>query len=119
MRSRRHKVLHLLAGQPLIQRVLGLLRGAGADRIVVVLGHQAEQVRKLLPESVEIVVQEPQLGTGHALQVAAGYVKWTGAERVLVHYGDEALVRPETLGRLVAAEIGPQAPIALLNARVR
>src|SRR5712691_7481893 len=59
MRSRQHKVLHALAGKPLIQRVLDLLGGAGATRVVVVLGHQADQVRKVLPEAVETVVQEP------------------------------------------------------------
>ena len=119
MRSRQHKVLHQLAGKPLIRRVLDLLRGAGATRVVVVLGYQADQVRTALPESVETVVQEPQLGTGHAVQVAAECLKRSGAERLLVHYGDEALVRPESLQRLIATDIGPAAPIALLIARVR
>jgi bifunctional UDP-N-acetylglucosamine pyrophosphorylase/glucosamine-1-phosphate N-acetyltransferase len=118
MRSRQHKVLHELAGKPLIQRVLDLLSGAGATKVVVVLGHQAEQVRKVLPESVETVVQEPQLGTGHAVQVAAECLQRLGAERVLVHYGDEALVRPESLQHLVALDVGPETPIAVLNARV-
>ena len=119
MHSRRHKVLHDLAGKPLIQRVLELLDGAGATTIVVVLGHQAEQVRRVLPESVETVVQEPQLGTGHALQVAAACLQRFGAARLLVHYGDEALVRPDSLRRLIATEIGPAAPITLLSASVR
>jgi bifunctional UDP-N-acetylglucosamine pyrophosphorylase/glucosamine-1-phosphate N-acetyltransferase len=119
MRSRRHKVLHLLGGKPLIQRVLDLLQGAGASHVVVVLGHEAEQVRRMLPDSVATVVQEPQLGTGHAVQVAAEAVQRLGAERLLVHYGDEALVRPSSLRRLVATDVGPAAPIALLNARVR
>ena len=119
MRSRHPKVLHPLVGKPLIQRVLDLIEGAGASHVVVVLGHQADQVRKRLPESIDTVVQEPQLGTGHALQVAAQRLKTFGAERLLVHYGDEALVRPETLHRLVATELSPGAPIALLNARVR
>ena len=119
MRSQRHKVLHSLAGRPLIHRVLELIHGAGADEIVVVLGHQADQVRKVLPESIYTIVQEPQLGTGHALQVAAERLRSFGAERLLVHYGDEALVRPETLQRLVATCVSAEAPIALLNARVR
>ena len=119
MRSRRHKVLHSLAGRPLIHRVLELIHGAGADGIVVVLGHQADQVRKALPESIHTIVQEPQLGTGHALQVAAERLRSFGAERLLVHYGDEALVRPETLQRLVATHVSAETPIALLNARVR
>lgn len=119
MRSRQHKVLHSLAGQPLIQRVLALLQSVGADDVVVVLGHQADQVRKALPASIETVVQQPQLGTGHALQVAAACLKRSGARRLLVHCGDEALVRPESLRRLIATDVGPDAPIVLLNARVR
>jgi bifunctional UDP-N-acetylglucosamine pyrophosphorylase/glucosamine-1-phosphate N-acetyltransferase len=119
MRSRRHKVAHLLAGKPLIQRVLDLLEGAGASQVVVVLGHEADQVRKLLPESVDTVIQAPQLGTGHAVQLAAPRLKHLGADRLLVHYGDEALVRSESLQRLVRLGVRPEAPIALLNARVR
>ena len=119
MRSRRHKVLHLLAGQPLIHRVLQLLAGAGASQVVVVLGHQADQVRKMLPEAVDTVVQEPQLGTGHAVQMAASRLQTLGAERLLVHYGDEALVRPDSLRHLVEVGVSAEAPIALLNARVK
>jgi bifunctional UDP-N-acetylglucosamine pyrophosphorylase/glucosamine-1-phosphate N-acetyltransferase len=119
MRSRRPKVLHQLAGRPLIERVLELLQNAGAQRVVVVLGHQADAVRAALPGSVDVVVQEPQLGTGHAVQVAAGALREFDAERLLVHLGDEALVRPESLQRLLACELGPDAPVALLTARVR
>ena len=119
MRSRSHKVLHQLAGKTLIQRVLDLIAGAGAQHIVVVLGHQADDVRKTLPEGVDTVVQSPQLGTGHALQIAAPRLRALGARRVLVHYGDEALMRAESLQRLLACAVGPRTPIALLNARVR
>jgi bifunctional UDP-N-acetylglucosamine pyrophosphorylase/glucosamine-1-phosphate N-acetyltransferase len=119
MRSRRHKVLHLLAGKPLILRVLDLLEGTGATHVVVVLGHEADQVRTILHESIDTVIQEPQLGTGHAIQVAAEALQRYAADRLLVHYGDEALVRPESLRRLMAADVDATAPIALLNARVR
>jgi len=119
MRSSRHKVLHLLGGKPLIQRVLDLLRGAGVTNVVVVLGHEPDQVRQMLPESVDTVIQEPQLGTGHAVQVAAERLKQYGADRLLVHYGDEALVRPDTLRRLIDTGVSASAPVALLNARVR
>ena len=119
MRSRQPKVLHPLAGKALIQRVLDLVYGAGAQRIVVVLGHQADTVRKALPESVDAVIQEPQLGTGHALQVAAARLRNMSTDRVLVHYGDAALLRPETLQRLLGLDVHPAAPVALLCARVR
>jgi bifunctional UDP-N-acetylglucosamine pyrophosphorylase/glucosamine-1-phosphate N-acetyltransferase len=119
MRSRRPKVLHELAGKPLIERVLALLQDAGAKHLVAVLGHQADEVRRTLPESVEVVEQEPQLGTGHAVRVAADQLQRLGAERVLVHLGDAALVRPESLRRLLECGVGPEAPVALLTAQVR
>ena len=118
MGSRTHKVLHQLAHRPLICRVLDLVHAAGAAHVVVVLGHQADQVRAVLPESVDTVVQSPQLGTGHAVQVAAVQVKRYNPQRVLVHLGDEALVRAESLLRLAGQPLGPDCPIALLNARV-
>jgi bifunctional UDP-N-acetylglucosamine pyrophosphorylase/glucosamine-1-phosphate N-acetyltransferase len=118
MRSRRPKVLHHLAGKPLIQRVLALVQGAGAQRVVVVLGHQADEVRLALPESIDVVVQAPQLGTGHAMQVAAPHVQRLNPGRVLVHLGDGALVRPDSLRRLVDSPIGVQSPVALLTAKV-
>ncbi|MBV9599643.1 MAG: bifunctional UDP-N-acetylglucosamine diphosphorylase/glucosamine-1-phosphate N-acetyltransferase GlmU [Chloroflexi bacterium] len=118
MRSRVPKVLHPLAGKPLIHRVLDLLYGAGAARVMVVLGHRADEVRRALPESVDVVVQESQLGTGHALQVAAPRLQQLGAARVLVQLGDEALVRPESLRRLLASDVGDGAPVGLLTAHV-
>jgi bifunctional UDP-N-acetylglucosamine pyrophosphorylase/glucosamine-1-phosphate N-acetyltransferase len=118
MRSQLPKVLHPLAGKTLIQRVLELIQGAGTQHVVVVLGHHADEVRRALPESVDVVVQEPQLGTGHAVQVAAPRLEQLGATRVLVHLGDEALVRPESLRRLLDNPLDERAPIALLTARV-
>lgn len=119
MRSRLPKVLHSLAGQPLILRVLQLVQTAAADHVIVVLGHEADQVRRCLPESVHVVVQQQQLGTGHAVQIAAEQLQQLGADRVLVHLGDEALVRPDSLRRLMTLELGPSTPIALLTARVK
>lgn len=118
MRSRHHKVLHLLAGKPLISRVLDLVQGVGAEHVVVVLGHLADQVRAVLPDDVTTVHQEPQRGTGHAVQVAAGHLRALGVERLLVHFGDAALVRRDSLETLVAVPVGPSVPIALLTARL-
>lgn len=119
MRSSRPKVLHDVAGKTLIERVLALLSGAGAEQLLVVLGHQIDEVRGALREGVGVVVQQPQLGTGHAVQVAAPRLRELGAERVLVHLGDSALVRPESLRRLIACNVSAQAPVALLTAKVR
>jgi bifunctional UDP-N-acetylglucosamine pyrophosphorylase/glucosamine-1-phosphate N-acetyltransferase len=119
MRSQHHKVLHHLAGKPLIQRVLDLVAAGGAQRTVVVLGHAADDVRSALPEAVDTVIQEQQLGTGHAVRVAVPWLQSTGAGRVLVHVGDSALVRPASLDRLLGCRVSTLAPIALLTARVR
>jgi bifunctional UDP-N-acetylglucosamine pyrophosphorylase/glucosamine-1-phosphate N-acetyltransferase len=118
MRSRLPKVLHQLAHRPLICRVLDVVRAAGAQHVVVVLGHHAEQVQAVLPAEVDTVLQMPQLGTGHAVQVAAKRLEAYAAERVLVHLGDEALVRVESLRRLLDQRLSADAPVALLNARV-
>ncbi len=118
MRSQRPKVLHPLAGKTLIARVLELIEGAGTQHVVIVVGHHADEVRRALPDAVDVVVQSPQLGTGHAVQVAATRVRELGAGRVLVHLGDEALVRPASLQRLVEIEVDDHAPVALLTAQV-
>jgi bifunctional UDP-N-acetylglucosamine pyrophosphorylase / glucosamine-1-phosphate N-acetyltransferase len=117
MRSRTHKVLHEVAGRPLILRALDLAAQIGARNPVLVLGHQAEQVRAALPQQVRTVVQQPQLGTGHAVQVAADLLQHDASERLLVLYGDTVLLRPETVRRLSGEQVGPDAPIALLTAR--
>ena len=108
MKSDRPKALHELCGRPMIGWVLDAAAGLNPDRIVVVVGHGAADVeaaaRKELPNhDLAFVVQEPQLGTGHALQVAAPAIG--GTERVVVTYGDMPLLTAESLERLVEAQI--------------
>ena len=103
-RSHRAKVLHQLCGKPLISHVLANLRNAGVGKILVVVGHQAADVRRALKHEpdLEFVEQAPQLGTGHALMIAASKLEdWSG--HLLVVYGDAPLIRPQTLDRLVTA----------------
>ncbi len=101
MKSDLAKVLHELAGRPLLAHVLAAVRVAGIERTIVVVGHQAERVRALFGGAdLTFVLQEPQLGTGHAVQVAAPALTpggWT-----LVLSGDVPLLRPRTLNRLLA-----------------
>ncbi len=96
MYSRLPKVLHLLAGRPLISHVIATARALDAGRICVVYGHGGEQVPQAVksPEIV-FVKQEPQLGTGHALRQALPHLG--KSPTTLVLYGDVPLVRPETL----------------------
>lgn len=96
------KVLHPAAGRPLVSWVLDAARAAGCSRLVVVVGHGAEQVRRsVAAPDVTFALQAEQKGTGHALAQAAGAVP-DGAT-VLVLSGDVPLVRPGTLLALAAA----------------
>jgi bifunctional UDP-N-acetylglucosamine pyrophosphorylase/glucosamine-1-phosphate N-acetyltransferase len=102
MRSARPKVLHTLGGRHLLQHVLGAAAGLGATRTIVVTGHGADEVeRSAGAPGLVFVRQQPQLGTGHALQQAAPLLDDDGTTLVL--NGDVPLIETETLQRLVAA----------------
>ena len=100
MHSALPKVLHPLAGRPLLAHVVSVAREIAAEQICVVHGHGGEQVRAAVSGSdIVHALQSPQLGTGHALQQALpGLGK---APLTLVLYGDVPLVRAETLQRLL------------------
>ena len=107
MRSSLPKVLHTLAGKPLINHVLDTARSIDAEKLHVVVGHGAEQVSKVISaDDVTSYVQSEQLGTGHATLAAAPHCQ-TGST-VLVLFGDVPLLSVSTLARVVAAaESGP------------
>ncbi len=103
MRSNKPKVLHPLAGDTLLNHVLNSAQSLGASRLCVVIGHEAEQVRQSVGEgenNVVFVEQNPQLGTGHAVQLAAAHL--ADDAPTLVLYGDVPLTQLETLRRLVS-----------------
>ena len=77
MRSKRTKVLHPLCGRPILGWVLAAARDADADPLVVVTPQDAEDVRALLGEDARAAIQEPALGTGHAVQ--CGSRSWRGS----------------------------------------
>jgi bifunctional UDP-N-acetylglucosamine pyrophosphorylase / glucosamine-1-phosphate N-acetyltransferase len=113
MRSDLPKVLHRLAGKPLLGHVLDTARSLSPARLVVVHGHGGDQVVAALgAEDVHWVVQSPQRGTGHAVMQAVPLLD--DSVPTLVLYGDVPLVRSETLARLVAAAGGTR--LALLTA---
>jgi bifunctional UDP-N-acetylglucosamine pyrophosphorylase / glucosamine-1-phosphate N-acetyltransferase len=103
MRSDLPKVLHPLAGKPLLGHVLDTARALAPRRIFVVHGHGAEKVRAAFADraDVEWVLQAEQLGTGHAVGQAAPQL--APDADVLILYGDVPLVRAETLRRLLEA----------------
>ncbi len=101
MKSDLAKVLHTVGGKPMLAYSVILAKKLGAERIVAVIGHQAEQVRELCAEPGLIFVeQRPQLGTGHAvLQARQAFADFTG--RILILCGDVPLLRPATAVALI------------------
>lgn len=102
MRSDLPKVLHPLAGKPLLGHVLDAATRVGAARMVVVYGHEGEQVRRAMANRDCVWAEQAErLGTGHALMQAMPEL--SAMDRVLVLYGDVPLVDPGTLDRLIEA----------------
>ena len=104
MRSKLPKVLHEAAGRPLLEHVLLAARSLEPGRLAVVVGHGAERVQqRFRDEGVVFVEQAEQRGTGHALLCARSALEGRG-RALLVLYGDQPLVRPDTLRDLVDAQ---------------
>jgi bifunctional UDP-N-acetylglucosamine pyrophosphorylase / glucosamine-1-phosphate N-acetyltransferase len=117
MRSPLPKVLHRVGGRPLLEWVVETARAAGAEKVVAVLGVGREQVQAALPAGVESVVQEPQLGTGHAARCTEGRLK-DYAGPIAVLSGDVPLLRAETVRALAETQAREGAAVAVLTARV-
>jgi bifunctional UDP-N-acetylglucosamine pyrophosphorylase/glucosamine-1-phosphate N-acetyltransferase len=117
MRSRLSKVLHPVAGIPMVGHVARAARAAGIDSLVLVVGHGREQVMEAMAsDGVQFVVQEQQLGTGHALLQAEEAVG--GSEIILVLCGDTPLLRAETLEKLINYHQENQAAATVLTAQL-
>lgn len=114
MKSELPKVLHEIAGRPLLDYVLDTAAATGIDHTVVVVGHQASLVQeKCSREGIDVVLQEPQLGTGHAVQMAVPALRRGGYTVVLA--GDVPLLTVGTLKRLVAGAMAGDAAAVILT----
>jgi bifunctional UDP-N-acetylglucosamine pyrophosphorylase/glucosamine-1-phosphate N-acetyltransferase len=114
MKSKRPKVLHQLAGRPLLQHVLHTSGGLGADGIVVITGHGADEVEAAVSAPhLGFVRQMPQLGTGHAVQQAAPKLHAEGTTLVL--NGDVPLIEPATARALIEACGGTRLALLTVN----
>ncbi len=116
MRSARPKVLHPLAGRPMILHLLERLGEAALHRVVVVIGPGMEEVAEAVAPH-EAVVQAERLGTAHAV-LSARAALGEDSRDVLVVFGDTPLIAPETLARLIAARReGPYPAVVVLGMR--
>lgn len=116
MKSDLHKVLHPIAGRPMLEHLLANLAELAPARTVVVAGDRHEQLRQALAaHSITVALQEPQLGTAHAaLQAKAALADYSGL--VMVCFGDCPMVKAETVRRLAAVLEG-DARVAVLGFR--
>ncbi len=106
MQSNLPKVLHPIAGRPMLTHVLDSARALGAQCIAIVVGHGAEQVRQAyaVQPDVQFALQQPQLGTGHAVLQAVPLLQESDTDDVtVILYGDVPLVQPDTLRALLTA----------------
>lgn len=99
MQSSLPKVLHPVCGRPMLHWILEAVHNQ-CEQIVVVLGHQREQIQATLPPNVHVAIQDPPRGTGDAVRVATEHVDLDGI--VLVLPGDAPLIRKSTLEALIA-----------------
>ncbi|MGF1844918.1 bifunctional UDP-N-acetylglucosamine diphosphorylase/glucosamine-1-phosphate N-acetyltransferase GlmU [Vibrio clamense] len=112
MYSNMPKVLHTLAGKPMVKHVIDTCSDLGAHNIHLVYGHGGDQMKsELAEEPVNWILQADQLGTGHAVDQASP--KFEDDEKILVLYGDVPLISSETIENLLEAQ--PTGGIALLT----
>ncbi|MGV3144105.1 bifunctional UDP-N-acetylglucosamine diphosphorylase/glucosamine-1-phosphate N-acetyltransferase GlmU [Staphylococcus simulans] len=115
MKSKLYKVLHKVAGKSMIEHVVDSVKQAGTDEIVTIVGHGAESVKETLGSQSSYSFQEEQLGTAHAVKMAADELK--GKEgTTLVVCGDTPLITPETLKALADYHEAQQAGVTVLSA---
>ena len=119
MKSALPKVLQPLAGATLVERVLASARHLKPERKLLIVGHQAERVEQQLGGSgeLEFVLQQPQNGTGHAVQQLLPVLNHFDGE-LLVLNGDVPLLRAETVEALVQRHRSSNADVTLLTARL-
>ena len=123
MKSQTAKVLHPVAGRPLILWAVENAHAAGAERVVAILGHQLDDVRRTLDDrygegAIDVALQAEQKGTGHAVQCGLPALAGQPDDRIVVILtGDAPLFRPERVAALVAACRDNPAGMALVSTR--
>jgi UDP-N-acetylglucosamine pyrophosphorylase len=119
MKSALPKVLHIAGGKPLINHVVETAQQLNPEKIFVVVGHGREQViKKLKPyKNTQAVVQEPQLGTGHAVQQVQPFLDMKKGNLMILS-GDVPLLRSSTLKQLIQIHANASAAATIITAQV-
>jgi UDP-N-acetylglucosamine pyrophosphorylase len=118
MKSDLAKVLHRINNRPMVHYVIDQAREVGSEKIVLIIGHQKEKVQQACRNlDVEFVIQEPQLGTGHAVMMAENFLKSYSGD-ILVLSGDVPLLSAETIRNLVDTHQQSAAVATLLTSEL-
>jgi len=118
MKSSLPKVLHKISGKSLLQRVIDSCVQLKPDQIFVITGHKSKEVQKSIPKNKKInfVIQEPQSGTGHAIQILCKKAK-KNEGKLLVLNADVPLIRPRTLKKLLCLHDSKNADVSLITTK--
>lgn len=119
MKSDKAKVLHEVCGKPMIEHVVQAATPIAGSNIVVVVGHQADRVKRIVDRIGEVgyALQTEQLGTGHAVQCALPHVPERVTD-VVILCGDVPLIRPGTIDRLVETHLKTNRDVSLLGVEI-
>ena len=100
MKSKIPKVIHKIMDKTMVEYAIGAARKAGAEDICIIVGHGADEVKKVIGDGVTYVEQKEQLGTGHAVRCAKEFIGKDG--QTLILCGDTPLIKGETLQAMMA-----------------
>ncbi|MDC3147031.1 bifunctional UDP-N-acetylglucosamine diphosphorylase/glucosamine-1-phosphate N-acetyltransferase GlmU [Prochlorococcus sp. AH-716-I09] len=118
MESSIPKVLHKISGKSLLQRVIDSCVELNPEQIFVITGHKSKEVQESIPDNkkIQFIIQEPQSGTGHAIQVLCREVK-KNEGKLLILNGDVPLIKPETLNKLLKLHNSKNADVSLITTK--
>ena len=118
MESSLPKVLHKISGKSLLRRVIDSCNKLNPDQIFVITGHKSKEVQDSIQNNkkIQFVFQDPQLGTGHALQVLCRQIK-KNEGKLLVLNGDVPLIKPKTLKKLIDLFDSKNADVSLITTK--
>lgn len=114
MHSKLPKVLHPILGKPMVRYALDAAQKASGSKPVLVIGHKADALRQAVGDAAHFVIQEPQLGTGHAAQQTEALLRGH-SDMILVLTADMPLLTTETLQKLVQAQAAFSGPVTMLS----
>ena len=116
MKSKYPKVVHKVCGKEMVNHIIDVSKKSGVKDVVTILGHESEVVKNILPEDTMIAMQTEQLGTGHAVKMAKGYIN--DEDTIVILCGDTPLIKEETLKRLFDYHIENEYTATVLTTKV-